>query len=220
VDLASVKTASITPPNQGTAKVDLSGFDLVRTMAAREQALPITGSPLTSDPLLGPLKGNGGPTQTMAPAATSPVINAGSAFDHTTDQRGRSRPYGYAPIGGLGDGSDIGSFERQGPVFGKKTLVELALKTKRIPAAGPLPVVVSNKNVFRVLGSLSGKALAAKSFSIPAHGKATVKLDLPQKLQDKLKKDGKLELVLKAQVLDPARHRRTVTKTVTPKLKQ
>ena len=37
------------------------------------------GVTLTSDPLLGPLADNGGRSQTMVPAAGSPVIDAGSA---------------------------------------------------------------------------------------------------------------------------------------------
>jgi hypothetical protein len=66
-----------------------------------------------SDPLLGPLQDNGGPTKTMAPAGGSPVINAGSAFGLTTDQRGAPRPFQFPGIQNAagGDGSDIGAYE-------------------------------------------------------------------------------------------------------------
>jgi predicted outer membrane repeat protein len=48
---------------------------------------------LTSDPGLGPLQDNGGPTETMAPLPGSPAINAGdNASCPTIDQRGVTRP--------------------------------------------------------------------------------------------------------------------------------
>jgi hypothetical protein len=83
---------------------------------AREQG-SITGSPLTADPLLGPLADNGGPTQTMALGAGSPAIDAGSAFGLATDQRGQPRPFVFAALAHPGDGSDIGAFELQGPTI-------------------------------------------------------------------------------------------------------
>jgi hypothetical protein len=61
--------------------------------------------------LLGPLQDNGGPTQTVAPKAGSPLIDAGSnalvAAGITTDQRGFNRTF---PGGGT---VDIGSVEAQ-----------------------------------------------------------------------------------------------------------
>ncbi|RYX81396.1 CSLREA domain-containing protein [bacterium] len=55
--------------------------------------------------LLGPLDSNGGPTQTIAPLPTSPVIDAISptALLVNRDQRGNSRP--------AGNGGDIGAVE-------------------------------------------------------------------------------------------------------------
>jgi hypothetical protein len=63
------------------------------------------------DPLLGGLAANGGPTETLLPATTSPLVDAipvaacsaGLATGITTDQRGVTRPQG--------DGCDIGSVE-------------------------------------------------------------------------------------------------------------
>ena len=57
----------------------------------------IAGNIIGTDPQLGALANNGGPTQTHLPAATSPVINAGDpAFvpPPATDQRGFARVIG------------------------------------------------------------------------------------------------------------------------------
>ena len=57
-----------------------------------------------SDPLLGPLGDNGGPTPTHALLSGSPAIDNGYSLA-LTDQRGVPRPQGIA--------SDIGAFELQ-----------------------------------------------------------------------------------------------------------
>lgn len=63
-----------------------------------------------TDPMLGPLQNNGGQTDTFAPLANSPAIDAGNnATCLATDQRGISRP-----IDGDGNGTavcDIGAVE-------------------------------------------------------------------------------------------------------------
>lgn len=62
------------------------------------------GSLNNTDPLLGPLANNGGPTLTMALLAGSPAIDASdSAAAPPTDQRGAPRPFGA--------GADIGAYE-------------------------------------------------------------------------------------------------------------
>jgi hypothetical protein len=69
-----------------------------------------------TNPLLGPLQNNGGPTQTMALASGSPAIDAGNPSGCTdglghllkTDQRGFPRP-DKEDTGGC----DMGAFERQ-----------------------------------------------------------------------------------------------------------
>jgi hypothetical protein len=242
-DLVSNKTAYIVPANLGSATVDAGQFDLVTSMAAREQGT-ITGSPLTADPLLGELRDNGGPTATMAPAAASPAIDAGSAFALTSDQRGAPRPSDFGAIANAGDGSDIGAYEAQAPAgagsdsggggasgrgslpaFGARTLVTLRLGATRIPARGPLTVVVTNANRFAVSGRVAGAtttgprvAVATRSIRVRALAITTFRLALPKRLRLRLVHKGRLTLRLRAGVRDPAGHTRTVTKTVSVRL--
>ncbi|MBS1878110.1 MAG: CSLREA domain-containing protein [Actinobacteria bacterium] len=61
------------------------------------------GDRVNTNPLLGPLADNGGPTATMALSPSSPAIDAGDASCPPTDQRGVPRPQGA--------GCDIGAFE-------------------------------------------------------------------------------------------------------------
>ena len=69
-----------------------------------------------TDPMLGPLQNNGGPTQTMALPSGSPAVDAGNPSGCTdglghllkTDQRGKPRP-DTEDTGGC----DIGAFEKQ-----------------------------------------------------------------------------------------------------------
>ena len=55
------------------------------------------------DPQLGPLQNNGGPTETMKPASTSPAVNAGDPAYTTppNDQRGMFRPVGIVDMGAV-----------------------------------------------------------------------------------------------------------------------
>ncbi len=84
--------------------LDMSGSN--NLIGDGENDLGLTGT-ITGDPMLGPLASNGGPTQTMAPLAGSPAIDAGdNAAVPTgiiTDQRGAPRIKGAAV--------DIGAFE-------------------------------------------------------------------------------------------------------------
>lgn len=73
---------------------------------------------INTDPLLGPLANNGGPTFTHALLPGSPAIDQGkrNAISHlfrSTDQRGRLRPFDFTLLANAagGDGSDIGAFE-------------------------------------------------------------------------------------------------------------
>lgn len=86
------------------------GYNLIKDVSACKMDGDPTGDIYDTDPMLGPLKDNGGPTRTHAPALTSPAIDTGSnAVCPETDQRGAPRP-----ADGDGDGDaicDIGAFE-------------------------------------------------------------------------------------------------------------
>jgi hypothetical protein len=67
-------------------------------------AFSAAGSMNNTDPRLGPLTDNGGPTPTMVLLPGSPAIDAGNtALAPATDQRGAPRPFGLA--------ANIGAFE-------------------------------------------------------------------------------------------------------------
>ncbi|WP_345309022.1 choice-of-anchor Q domain-containing protein [Candidatus Villigracilis saccharophilus] len=85
--------------------------NLIEAVGAFSNACGLTngvnGNIIGSDPLLGPLANNGGPTQTMALLSGSPAINAGDDADcEATDQRGVTRPQGSH--------CDIGAYEANG----------------------------------------------------------------------------------------------------------
>ncbi len=71
----------------------------------------VTGEPnISADPLLSALSNNGGPTPTLLPEQTSPVIDAGIANALINDQRGLSRTADRPPVN-VADGTDIGAVE-------------------------------------------------------------------------------------------------------------
>jgi hypothetical protein len=98
--------SSIIAKNTASTGADVNG-DL---LAERSLIQAVSGLNLTDsnnlteiDPLLGALKFNGGPTQTMAPSKRSPLVDAGSAEDELFDQNGSLRIRGY--------GADTGAVE-------------------------------------------------------------------------------------------------------------
>jgi hypothetical protein len=120
------------------------------------------------------------------------------------------------------------------PRFGAKTLVSLRLTVSRIAAAGPLPVTIANGNGFGITGTLSGQTtqkvhvssararlvkLKATAFKVAGHATKAVRLALPQTLRPLFVRTHKLALVLTATVKDPSGRSRSVTKSVTLKLK-
>jgi hypothetical protein len=80
-------------------------------------ALTATTDLINTDPRLGPLQDNGGPTLTQALHSGSPAINQGKNFsDARYDQRGPGfvRVFKFPSISNAhGDGTDIGAFEVQ-----------------------------------------------------------------------------------------------------------
>jgi hypothetical protein len=87
--------------NGNSATVNLNGPNLV--MSLNNISGTLNGSPtVTSDPQLGALQNNGGPTPTMAITTSSPAFHAGMPVAGiTTDQRGVMRP----------DTPSLGAFE-------------------------------------------------------------------------------------------------------------
>jgi hypothetical protein len=101
--------------NCSTAATSL-GFNLE---SADECGFHGPGDRVDLDPQLGPLQENGGPTPTMLPAPTSPLVDQGASFGLTSDQRGLLRPVEYPGVPNStvpgADGSDIGATELQPP---------------------------------------------------------------------------------------------------------
>ena len=85
--------------------------DVAETIAwyANPASSGVNGNIVGVNPMLGPLQNNGGPTQTIAPLAGSPAIDAGSNADAPgpTDQRGT----GFPRI--VHNRIDIGAYESQ-----------------------------------------------------------------------------------------------------------
>ncbi len=94
----------------GTGTFASAGFNLE---SANSCGFNATGDLVNTDPHLGPLQNNGGPTPTQALPAGSPAVDAGDCSPLagtpplTIDQRGTARPQ---PAGGR---CDIGAFELQ-----------------------------------------------------------------------------------------------------------
>ncbi len=103
----------------GTSLVSSLGFNLSSDNFGG--FLTGTGDQINTDPMLGPLKYNGGPTFTHAPLVNSPAIDQGKdigpfgpAYTATgEDQRGFARPVDDPAVMNAagGDGSDIGAIE-------------------------------------------------------------------------------------------------------------
>jgi hypothetical protein len=130
-------------PDLRTAGVDpfKLAFTLVESTdgADIEDIAPYAGSNiLDTDPQLGPLVANGGPTWTHKPAPASPVVDKGLTVGGPTDQRGLGRPFDVPSIPNstvvLADGSDIGSVELQAADFA----------TAAQPSATPPPQAKKN----------------------------------------------------------------------------
>jgi hypothetical protein len=130
---------------------------------------------INTDPLLGPLDDNGGPTLTHALLPGSPALDAGvPVAGVTTDQRGISRPQGGAP--------DIGAFESRGFSIAivngdsQQTPAGLAFPSPLVlHVASPFGEPVTGGRVtFAAPTSGASAVLSANSASIDANGQAAV----------------------------------------------
>jgi hypothetical protein len=134
------------------------------------------GDVVATDPQLGPLADNGGLTQTMLPAQTSPLVDAGAGFGLATDQRGAPRPADDPrianPIVPGADGSEIGAVE----LPAQPPLPPAPPAPPASPAPQPAPpATVPRATLGKVTtNAKAGTATVTVSFSAPASG--TLKL--------------------------------------------
>ncbi|MCZ7624560.1 MAG: hypothetical protein M5R38_00810 [Candidatus Methylomirabilis sp.] len=96
--------------------------------------------PGVTDPLLGPLQNNGGPTQTHALLPGSPAIDAGTISGcPSTDQRGITRPQGgTCDIGAFEFGVNVAGVLLNGSAFG--TDQTITYEATLIPGSTPTQV--------------------------------------------------------------------------------
>jgi hypothetical protein len=98
-----------------SASGDLTlGNSLIGTAAGvNYTASPAGSNIVTPEPGLGPLGDNGGPTETMLPTPSSPLVDAGLANGLSKDQRGFARTVDYPGVPSThgSDGTDIGAGE-------------------------------------------------------------------------------------------------------------
>jgi hypothetical protein len=125
------------------------GFTAAFSLIQTPGTAPLSGKSVIAgvSPLLGGLADNGGPTLTMLPSGTSPVIDQGHAPDSLTeDQRGDPRTVDTAiPNPPGGDGTDIGA-------------VELPAASVVIPPPTPTPTPTAGFSV-----SIRGVALGGSA---------------------------------------------------------
>jgi hypothetical protein len=100
------------------------------------------------DPQLGALAANGGPTQTLKPAAASPAVDQGKSFGLDHDQRGRNRPVDLATANASGgDGADMGAVELSSATDVPPAGTVTNSVAPTVPTAAPrvgVPVSVTN----------------------------------------------------------------------------
>jgi hypothetical protein len=182
------------PP--GTAncavKLESQGFNIE---SANECGLGAAGDKVNTDPLLGPLQDNGGPSPTMLPAANSPAVDQGAAFGLPSDERGVIRPIDFPTIPNSAapgaDGSDIGAAELQPSnafTLGK-------LKKNKKKGTATLTVRLPLPSLGTV--TLTGKGLKTKSKAVA--GAEVVKLSVigKGKVKKALRRKGKRKVAIK-----------------------
>ncbi len=87
----------------GTTGVVVTSLGYNRTSDNGAGFLTGTGDQINTNPQLGPLQNNGGPTPTHALLPNSPALDKGNSAGIPVDQRGRTRPFdipGIAPATG------------------------------------------------------------------------------------------------------------------------
>jgi predicted outer membrane repeat protein len=193
VTLANALLANNTAPAGTNCEVGLTSFG--GNLESADTCGLGTGELKNTNPLLGPLADNGGPTQTMALAATSPAVDKGSAFGITSDQRGVLRPIDFPSIpnsgAASGDGTDIGAFELQpSNAFTLGKLKKNKKKgTAKLTVNLPLPDAGSV--------TLFGKGLKEKTKPVADTGIVKLKVATKGKARRKLRLNGKRKVKIK-----------------------
>ena len=173
-------------------KVASLGFNLE---SSDECGFGAAGDLVNTDPQLGPLEANGGPTATIAPAPTSPAVDHGAGSGQAADQRGVQRPIEFPQIPNSaaagGDGSDIGAFELQ-PVSGL-SLGRLQRNRKKGTATLTVTVPVPGNGT----ATLSGKGLRQQTVAVAGTG-GTIKFPVigRRAVKKALKRRGKRKVGL------------------------
>jgi hypothetical protein len=129
------------------------------------------GDKINTDPQLGPLQNNGGPTATMLPAVTSPVVDQGIAL-RPEDQRGVARPIDFPSIANApgGDGGDIGAVELA-PVS-SLSLAKPKLEKKKGRAKLTATIPVPSAGAV----TLAGKGLKKQTVALTGQGSVVLKV--------------------------------------------
>jgi CSLREA domain-containing protein len=194
-------TATVAAPDCGGTppSLDSQGNNLIGSTEGCTVALQ--GTDITGqDPMLGPLAGNGGPTQTYSLLANSPAIDKGPADAPPTDQRGVARPIDLVaiPNSADGNGSDIGAFELQAsdPIRLPPTnTVQLGKLThNRQKGTAELAVEVSPPDAGTI--ALFGKGLKRVSVPVPASGTVALPVLGTRKVRHALRLRGKQKVML------------------------
>jgi hypothetical protein len=174
------------------------GFSLVKELNADSTdtgySFANTGPNIIGqDPQLGGLANNGGPTETEAPASTSPVIDKGNAFGLNSDQRGVLRPIDFPAIPNTADGADMGAVELQ-----PSNAFKLG-KLKRNKKKGTAKQVVILPLPDAGSVTIKGKGLKTKTRQVTGVAKVKLPVIAKGKKRKALGRSGKAKV--KAQVI-------------------
>ncbi|HZO07468.1 MAG TPA: choice-of-anchor Q domain-containing protein, partial [Solirubrobacterales bacterium] len=136
----------------------------------------------------------GGPTPTMLPATTSPLVDQGSGFGLLADQRGVVRPIDFPSIPNAtgGNGSDIGAVELQPSNafgFGK-------LQKNKKKGTAKLTVNLPTPNVGTL--TLTGKGLKKRTVALNgSKSRLTLLVATKGKAKKALRSKGKRKVAIK-----------------------
>jgi predicted outer membrane repeat protein len=167
IDDTVVSGNSVSSGIGGGGGQDLRGtFDTSFSLIGTRGGATILSSdhdlPDGTDPLLNGFGADG--TNTLNPKPTSPLLDAGSSFGLTTDQRGMTRPFDL-PVANAtdSDATDIGAVElHPPPPSGGPAATALPVVTAISPSGGPAgtSVGISGENFGQVTGVLFGSTAA------------------------------------------------------------